>query len=129
MQEFPREDLFPPSRQGLAGSPGELLRHIRDFFDRLGMVGQTLSVEYEGNWYRVCCDENTFMVYRVNSDGGVRHHMPGWPVCLVNSVTIFEEHCLPDLGDDHCASGADICRWLEIIEHRRSSGTLRITVE
>ena len=129
MQGFPGEGFLSASGQGFEASPVELLRHVREFFDRLGIFGQTVSVEYEGNWYRVSCDESAFMVYRVNSDGGLRHHVPGWPVCLVNSATIFEEHRLPDLGEDHCASGADIRRWLEIIEQQRSGGLPRTSVE
>jgi DNA-binding Lrp family transcriptional regulator len=129
MQGFLGERFLSALGKGPEASPPEVLRQVRDFFDRLGILGETVSVEYEGNWYRVSCDESAFMVYRVNSDSGVRHHVPGWPVCLVNSATIFEEHHVPDLGDDHCAAGADIRRWLEIIEHHRSSSLPGSSVE
>jgi len=107
--------------KGPEAAPQELLGTIADFFNRLGIFDQTLSLEYEGNSYRVTCDRDSFMVYRVNSGPGPRHHVPGWPVCLVNTHTIFEEHHAPGLGDDHCASGADIERWLEIIERHAAS--------
>jgi hypothetical protein len=102
---------------GTQRTPENLLGRIQDFFDRLGMLSRPISLEYQGNSYRVSCDEQTFMVYRVNRTGGLRHHVPGWPVCLVNRLTIFEEHSFPGLGEDHCASGADIEKWLQIIEH------------
>jgi len=129
MQGFPGEGFRLGPGQGPEASPVELLRQVRELFRRLGIFGQTVSVEYEGNWYRVSCDESTFMVYRVNSDGGLRHHVPGWPVCLVNAATIFEEHRSPDLEGDHCAVGMDLRRWLEIIEHHSSSILPRTSVE
>lgn len=129
MQEFPGEGFLSALEKKIEASPVELLHHIREFFARLGILGQMVSVEHEGNWYRVSCDQSAFMVYRVNSDGGLRHHVPGWPVCLVNSVTVFEEHCSPGLGDDHCASGADIRRWLEIIERHRLSSPVEGLVD
>ena len=107
--------------KSLHASPRELLGAIGDFFHRLGIFDQTFSLEYEGTSYRVTCDRDSFMVYRVNSGPGLRHHVPGWPVCLVNTHTIYEEHHAPGLGDDHCASGADIERWLEIIERHAVS--------
>ena len=94
----------------------DLLARIRELFTRLEIYGRPISLEYGGAVYRVSCDEESFMVYRVNTHTHLRHHVPGWPVCLVNSDTIFEEHCSPDLSDDHCAAGADIDKWLEIIE-------------
>jgi hypothetical protein len=101
--------------------PAELLQRIGEFFSRWGIFGHSLSLEYEGNRYRVSCDEEAFIVYRVNSGTPVKHHVPGWPVCLVNSETIFEEHSSPGLGDDHCACGADIGEWLKIIDlHNRA---------
>ena len=97
-------------------SPADLLTQIRELFRQMGIFDEPFSLEHEGNWYRISCDADSFMVYRVNTGSGIRHHVPGWPVCLVNSETIFEEHCSQDLGNDHCACGADIEKWLEIIE-------------
>ena len=97
-------------------SPADLLVQIRELFREMGLLEESFSLEHEGNWYRISCDADSFMVYRVNTSGGIRHHVPGWPVCLVNRETIFEEHCSEVLGNDHCACGADIERWLEIIE-------------
>ena len=99
-------------------SAPDLLARIKEVFVRLEIFGRPLDLEYEGELYRVSCNEESFMVYRVNGNTSLRHHVPGWPVCLVDSETIFEERSSPDLGDDHCATGADIDKWLEIIERR-----------
>ncbi len=99
-------------------SPQEVFAKIKELFRVLGILGESLSVEHEGNWYRVTCDEQSFMVYRVAENNGLRHHVPGWPVCLVNSHTIFEESCSPALGGDHCACGRSIQGWLEEISSR-----------
>jgi hypothetical protein len=96
----------------------DLLARIREMFTRLDIFGRPLSLEYGGDLYRIRCTEESFMVYRVNGAVSPRHHVPGWPVCLVDSETIFEEHSSPDLGHDHCAVGANIDKWLEIIERR-----------
>ena len=105
----------------LDGSPGALFFRIRNVFSDLGILGKTLSLEVEGICYRVCCDEDAFMVYRVNKRG-LRHHVPGWPICLVSSDMVFEECCTPGLGRDHYACAVDIEKWLEMIDHHCRSG-------
>jgi len=97
------------------GSAGVVFSHIRDTFRGLGLLGRNLVVEHQGNRYRVSCDEKAFMVYRVNDNGGPRHHVPGWPVCLVNTDMVFEECCSQSLGRDHYACGLDIEKWLELV--------------
>lgn len=94
---------------------------IRDTFRGMGLLGRNLVVEHEGNRYRVSCDDNSFMVYRVNENGAPRHHVPGWPVCLVNADMVFEECHSQNLGQDHCACGMDIEKWLDLIG-RHGSG-------
>jgi hypothetical protein len=96
-------------------APGQVFREIREVFTDLGLLGNMISVEYEGVWYRISCDDTAFMVYRVNEYQRVRHHLPGWPVCLVNSHIIFEESGHPGIGQDHCACGVELDRWLEIV--------------
>lgn len=104
-------------------SPRVMFLRIRETFSELGLLGRTLSVELEGICYRVSCDEKAFMVYRVNSITGPRHHVPGWPVCLVSPDMIFEECCAPGLGADHYSCGLDIDKWLEVIHSRcRATG-------
>jgi len=99
----------------LLRSPEALLLRIRDAFTELGILGTDLSLKHDGIWYRISCDEKSFMVYRVNANSGSRHHMPGWPVCLVNSLTIFEECYSPGLGRDHYACEMDIDNWLALV--------------
>jgi hypothetical protein len=105
----------PPSSENSQRSPHTVFAGIRKVFQELGLLGSNLSLQHEGAWYRVSCDDKAFMVYRVNSNSGARHHVPGWPVCLVNADTIFEECGSPGLSCDHYACGVDLERWLEII--------------
>ncbi|MFH1112937.1 MAG: hypothetical protein V1792_03365 [Pseudomonadota bacterium] len=100
------------------GSAEGVFHRIRDAFRGMGLLGRSLVVEHEGNRYRVSCDEQSFMVYRVNDNGGLRHHVPGWPVCLVNVDMIFEECSCQELGQDHYACGLDIEKWLELVGRR-----------
>jgi hypothetical protein len=106
----------PKSDRRSERSPHMVFSRIRKVFQELGILGSNLSLEYEGVWYRVSCDDQAFMVYRVNSRTGARHHVPGWPVCLVNSDTIFEECFSPGLSRDHYDCGVDLEKWLEIID-------------
>ncbi|MCA1962191.1 MAG: hypothetical protein LDL33_15525 [Desulfomonile sp.] len=107
----------------LQQAPAALLGQIREYFSAAGLLGATLSLKHQGQWYRISCDDDVFMVYRVNSGLMARHHVPGWPVCMVTRETIFEEHHAPGLGDDHCACGADIARWMRIIREHQPSST------
>ena len=105
-------------------SPHLVFARIRKVFQDLGVLGSNLSLEYEGVWYRISCDDTAFMVYRVNTNNSVRHHVTGWPVCLVNSDTIFEECSSPGIGRDHYACGVDLEKWLAIIDrHCRANIT------
>lgn len=96
-------------------SPNEILDAIKRFFNDRRVFGEILSLEHQGIWYRVWCDEQCFMVYRANDSGGSFHHVPGWPVCLVTSHTVFEECNAPYLADDHHSCELDITRWLEVV--------------
>lgn len=105
------------SSHGSERSPQNLFGRIRKVFTDLGVLNHDLALEYEGIRYRISCDDNSFMVYRINESGGPRHHMPGWPVCLVNSEVIFEECNAPGLAEDHCACSLDIETWLQMVRH------------
>lgn len=96
-------------------SPEALFEKIKDLFSALGILGTPLSIECDGASYRLSCDETTFMVYRVNVTGKSRHHVPGWPVCLVNDTTVFEECRSPAPVQDHCVCELDVERWLELV--------------
>jgi len=115
-----------PSSDGVHGpsceSAAVIFERIQREFRAWGMLGKSLSLEHQGVRYRVLCDEKAFMVYRVNDGGNLRHHVPGWPVCLVNSHSVFEECCSPKLGNDHYACGLDIEMWLAVI-HRHCLGS------
>ncbi|MBI5250066.1 MAG: hypothetical protein HY912_11290 [Desulfomonile tiedjei] len=101
---------------------GTLFSQIRGIFAGLGILGRDLVISHDGVSYRVSCDEKSFVVYRVNSDSGTKHHVPGWPVCMVSSDVIFEECSSPYIGRDHCACGLDLEKWLEIIRNHNARG-------
>ncbi len=101
---------------GLKGCPSDLLCRIQELFNGMGMLGRTVSLEHEGNRYRVSCNEKRFVVYRVNISSAGMHHVPGWPVCLVDAHGVFEEHSLSVFPPDHCACSTDIAQWLRIVE-------------
>lgn len=117
---MPRTHDKPP--QGMASSvrersPERLFGRIHRIFIDLGALHRDIVLEYEGVRYRVSCDDHAFMVYRVNNASGPRHHMPGWPVCLVNADVIFEECASPGLAEDHCACSLDIETWLQMLRN------------
>jgi hypothetical protein len=117
--------VSPHQIDALKRTPEALFSRIITRFRELGILGRALSLEHDGVRYTIVCDENAFIVYRVNVHSGSRHHMPGWPVCLVNSVTIFEECYSPGLGRDHFACGLDVETWLEMVgNHCRNSSDL-----
>ncbi len=99
-----------------ARSAHQVFARILEIFTGLGILGQRLSLQHEGVSYRVSCDEDHFIVYRVNEINGPRHHVPGWPVCLVNADTVFDECSSAGLSQDHCTCGMDIDKWLELIQ-------------
>lgn len=111
LDDLSRQRIVEDSRE----SAGVLFTRIREEFREKGLLGQSLMLEYEGIRYRITCDESAFIVYRVNENSGPRHHVPGWPVCLVNADTIFEECGSQDLGNDHCACGLDVDKWLDLV--------------
>jgi len=96
-------------------SPAAMFARIRNELDALGVLGSTLSLEYRGATYRISCDDKAFMVYRINDTGASRHHVPGWPVCLVNSDSMFQECCSDALSQDHYSCDLDIESWIELI--------------
>jgi hypothetical protein len=96
-------------------SPAAIFARIRNELNALGVLGSTLSLEYRGATYRISCDDKAFMVYRINSTSASRHHVPGWPVCLVNSDSMFQECCSDALSQDHYACDLDIESWIELI--------------
>lgn len=101
-------------------SPDDIFRHIKTLFSELGIFGSVLSLEHEGIAYRICCDDTCFMVYRANDATGSRHHVPGWPVCLVTEQQVFEECRADGIGSDHHACVVRLTHWLDMVaQHAR----------
>jgi hypothetical protein len=97
-------------------TPSETLEKIRRKLDGLGISHQDLTVDVSGVSYRISLDSDSFVVYRVNHCRGHKHHVPGWPVCLVTRDAIFQECSDEELGADHCSCGVGIEQWLEIVQ-------------
>jgi hypothetical protein len=97
-------------------TPSETLEKIRRKFDGLGICHQDLTVDVSGVSFRISLDSESFVVYRVNHCRGDKHHMPGWPVCLVTRDAIFQECSDEELGTDHCSCGVSIEQWMEIVQ-------------
>jgi hypothetical protein len=96
-------------------TPSETLEKIRRKFDGLGISHQDLTVDVSGVSYRISLDSESFVVYRINHCRGHKHHVPGWPVCLVTRDEIFQECSDEELGADHCSCGVTIEQWIEIM--------------
>jgi hypothetical protein len=97
-------------------TPSETLEKIRRKFGGLGISHQDLTVDVSGVSYRISLDSESFVVYRVNHCRGHKHHVPGWPVCLVTRDAIFQECSDEGLGADHCSCGVTIEQWIEIMQ-------------
>ncbi len=104
----------------LGNTPHEMFDTIKRFFCDRSIFGQVMSLEFRGISYRVWCDDQCFMVYRANDGFGSFHHVPGWPVCLVTSHTVFEECKAASLADDHHSCELDLMQWLEMIANHLS---------
>lgn len=97
-------------------SPSKIFSKLRELFDGMGLMNQEITIEVSGRNYKIKCDQDSFMVYRLHNNVGPRSHVPGWPVCLVNQDTIFEECSSADGVDDYFSCGLTIERWIELLE-------------
>lgn len=100
--------------------PAEMLGQIQKKFQEWGIFGKEILLEHSGAQYKICCDEHAFIIYKLNNSNGPKHHVPGWPVCLVDSDAIFEECSSPELGSDHFACGVAIEKWLLLVHELHS---------
>ncbi len=97
-------------------TPSETLTKIRGRFQGSGLDRYNITVVVGDISYRITFDPDSFVVYRINHCKGHKHHVPGWPVCLVTKDAIFEECLDASLGSDHCSCNLSIDQWLEIAE-------------
>jgi len=102
-------------------TPSETLNKIRKRFNELDRDRRDVIVEVGGISYRIAFNPDSFVVYRINHCKGHRHHVPGWPVCLVTNDTLFEECSGSGLGTDHCSCNVTIDEWLEIVQEQDKS--------
>ncbi len=105
-----------PQNQDPEPSPGERLRRIQELFRNLGLLGQRLTLSYQGHAYIAACDEHSFTVYRLVAQCHLPPGRPGWPVCLVTAETIIDESNPPLAPEDEFGSGVDLQGWLALIE-------------
>ena len=94
----------------------QVFAQIQELFRRLGILGQKLRLEFEGNKYLISCDERAFLVYRINEQDAVPPGVPGWPVCLVTAETVVDECGPAPLKCEYFSTGLALPDWLEIIE-------------
>lgn len=99
-------------------TPSEALGKITERFKELSLKGNEFTVEVRGVYYRMALDTDSFVVYRINHCKGNKHHVPGWPVCVVTKDAIFEECFHGGSTADHCSCDVTIEQWLEIIGDR-----------
>ncbi len=102
-------------------TPSETLNKIRKRFNELDRDRHDVIVEVGGVSYRIALNPDSFVVYRFYHCKGHRHHVPGWPVCLVTNDTLFEECSGSGLGTDHCSCNVTIDEWLEIVQEQDKS--------
>lgn len=110
--------------KGLEHSPPMLFHQIQEFFRELGIFDQQLTLEYEEAQYLISCDNQAFLVYRINEQGGIPPGVPGWPVCLVTAETIVDECGPVPLECEYFATGLALPDWLEIIDQYFRQQTL-----
>jgi hypothetical protein len=96
-------------------SPAELLRLIQARFRDWGLMGQRLTLSYQGREYIVSCDETAFTVYRRVRRSHLPPGRPGWPVCLVTADAVLDETTPPLPAPDEFSSGLSLFEWLDLI--------------
>lgn len=76
----------------------DLFAQVRDEFARRGLLGRVVRLQQRGRFYSVRCDEDCFVVYRVNDRAHLPPGLPGWVVCRLSSGGCFSL----DPADDSC---------------------------
>lgn len=109
------DEIAKPEPVGQKISSDPLFPRIQQFFRQSGIFGQKISIEHQGQIYRISCDEQTFVIYQVNPQQGIPPGIPGWPVCIVNSEPSPEERHAPSLREDSFTCQMELDGWLEII--------------
>ena len=78
--------------------PAEVLQQFIAVFADKGWINQSIRIKYGVGYYRVLCDENGFIAYRVNDNWGISHGAPGWPVCIIDQNRIVENMHMSQLA-------------------------------
>ncbi len=79
-----------PSDKATAGNPAEVLQQLSRIFADKGWLNQSVRIKYGDKRYRIFCDGNDFVAYRINDRWGDSPGTPGWPVCIVKQDQIIE---------------------------------------
>lgn len=110
-------NLFPQNEAiDMKRSAAKAFQNALELFSSLGLINQEIILEISDVSYKVKCDQNSFMVYRIHNNCGPKSHVPGWPVCLVTHDTIFEECTSSDGMTDCFHCGLTLDKWLELVE-------------
>jgi hypothetical protein len=100
----------------LAGTPGERLDLVREFFRCRGLFGQSLELKCEEQTYRLICDERAMAVFRVNRNQVLPPGNPGWMVCRLDNDSLFEECAEPGLAECRLSCPNSLQDWLELVD-------------
>jgi hypothetical protein len=109
--------------KGLKGSSGQKLDNsqqgdcvslseIQIIFREKNLLDKKISIEHEGELYRLLCSAESFIVYRVNQHQHVPPGIPGWPVCLVNENTKCNECEMPSVDPSHLTCDLKLSDWM-----------------
>ncbi len=79
----------PSENTGIA-NPAEVLQQLSRIFTAKGWLNQSVRIKYGDKRYRIFCDGNGFIAYRINDRWGDPPGTPGWPVCIVQPDQIIE---------------------------------------
>jgi hypothetical protein len=86
---------------------------IQHIFRENNIFDEKISIEHEGELYRLWCSDQSFIIYRVNPNPNIPPGIPGWTVCLVNKTKDCHECCASSTVTDHLKCRLKINDWMD----------------
>ena len=80
-----------PSRDTQRSNYDDVMLQLTEIFGSKGWLGKDLRISHQDKRYRIACNEQRFLAYRINENCGLHPGVPGWPVCLVYQDYLFDE--------------------------------------
>jgi hypothetical protein len=81
-------------------SPSAILQQLITIFTGKGWMDKSIRIKHRENNYRISCNENGFIAYRINDNHGISPGIPGWVVCSIDSDQIIEDSEFSSLASD-----------------------------